>query len=142
MELIIFWAIINALVGAALGSRKNAVGQCIAISILLGPIGWLMAAFCEGDVRKCPFDIGAISPQKGDGRFLLIYRELGATTPTQRPYKQLSKAKRVARETAVRLANGQVVSTPARLEQIGHIEKTAERFGVSPISAIEEWARW
>jgi hypothetical protein len=55
MELILFWAIINALVGAAIGQRKKAVGACVTVSILLGPIGWIISFFIEGDVRKCPF---------------------------------------------------------------------------------------
>jgi hypothetical protein len=80
--------------------------------------------------------------RRDDGRFLLIYRELGETEPTQRPYKDLPKAKRIAKTTAIRLANGDVPVTPAKREQIGHIEKTVERFGVSAIAAIEEWARW
>lgn len=63
MELILFWAIINALVGAAIGQRKNAIGACVAVCILLGPIGWLISIFIEGDVRKCPFCAENIKPQ-------------------------------------------------------------------------------
>jgi hypothetical protein len=62
MEIIVFWAIINALVGAAIGQSKNAVGQCIAICILLGPIGWIIAFVIEGDVRKCPFCAENVQP--------------------------------------------------------------------------------
>src|SRR5437764_8926559 len=63
MEVFIFWAIINAIVGAVIGSRKNAVGTCIVVSILLGPIGWIIGLIMEGNPRKCPFCAEAIKDQ-------------------------------------------------------------------------------
>jgi hypothetical protein len=55
MAIIIIWLCINAIVGAAIGARKNMVGGAIALSIFLGPIGWIIALVSEGDFRKCPF---------------------------------------------------------------------------------------
>jgi integrase len=80
--------------------------------------------------------------RRSGGRYLIQYRELGETKPTQRPYKDLTKAKRVARETAIRLANGQLPVTAAQREQILHIEKVVAPFNASPIAAIEEWATY
>lgn len=77
-----------------------------------------------------------------DGRFKVAYRELGERDRTFRPKIDLGSAKRFARETAVRLANGDKPITSAQREQILHIEKTVEPFGVSTLAAIEEWARW
>lgn len=55
MELFLLWLGINTLVGYAIGQKRNQIGASIAISILLGPIGWLIAVLVKGDVRKCPF---------------------------------------------------------------------------------------
>jgi hypothetical protein len=52
---IIFWIGINSLIGFAIGQKKNAVGGSIALCVILGPIGWLIAALDSGNVRKCPF---------------------------------------------------------------------------------------
>jgi hypothetical protein len=53
--LIIFWLGVNTLIGFTIGQKKNEVGGCIALSIFLGPIGWIVAATMGGNVRKCPF---------------------------------------------------------------------------------------
>lgn len=52
---IFLWLVINAVVGAAIGARKNMVAGAIALAIFLGPIGWIIALVIEGDFRKCPF---------------------------------------------------------------------------------------
>jgi zinc ribbon protein len=52
---IFLWLVINAVVGAAIGARKNMAGGAIALSIFLGPIGWIIALVMEGNFRKCPF---------------------------------------------------------------------------------------
>ncbi len=39
--LVILWIGINAVVGYAIGKSKNAIGESVAVSIVLGPIGWL-----------------------------------------------------------------------------------------------------
>jgi integrase len=78
----------------------------------------------------------------GDGRFQVRYRELGEAGLTKRPRTELAAAKRFAKETAIRLANGQVPITAAQREQILHIEKVVAPFAVSPVAAIEQWAAW
>lgn len=80
--------------------------------------------------------------QYGDGRYWVVYRELGQTETTRRPRLDLGDAKRFARTTAIRLANGELPTTAAQREQILHIEKTVAPFQTSPVAAIEEWARW
>jgi hypothetical protein len=59
----IFWLGINALIGFLIGNSKNAVGQCVFLSILLGPIGWLICALLPGDFRKCPFCAENMKPE-------------------------------------------------------------------------------
>jgi hypothetical protein len=59
----LLWLGINALVGYAIGQRKNEVGAAIAISILLGPIGWLLALVSPGNLRKCPFCAEGVKPE-------------------------------------------------------------------------------
>jgi hypothetical protein len=54
MEWFIFWLIINCVVGYLIGQQKNDVATAIVLSILLGPIGWLIAALSRGNLRKCP----------------------------------------------------------------------------------------
>jgi hypothetical protein len=66
MELIgpvVLWLGINAVVGYAIGKSKNAIGVCVAVSILLGPIGWLIAVIDKGNLRKCPFCAESIKPE-------------------------------------------------------------------------------
>ena len=59
---ITFWVGVNSIVGYVIGQRKNSVGDCIALSIMLGPVGWLIAAISRGNVRKCPFCSEEIKP--------------------------------------------------------------------------------
>jgi hypothetical protein len=49
--LIVFWVIVNTLVGYAIGKRRNDVAGSVILSILLGPIGWLIAAI-SGNLIK------------------------------------------------------------------------------------------
>lgn len=55
MEWFIFWLSLNGLVGYAIGKSKNDVSSGVMLSLLLGPIGWLIALASKGNVRKCPF---------------------------------------------------------------------------------------
>jgi hypothetical protein len=54
-SVVILWIGINALIGYAIGQKKNEVGPCVLVSIFLGPIGWLIAMCMGDDFRKCPF---------------------------------------------------------------------------------------
>jgi len=60
---IIVWLGINALIGYAIGKSKNNVGGSIMLSILLGPIGWLLAVLQKGNLRECPFCAESIKPE-------------------------------------------------------------------------------
>ena len=63
MEWFVFWFIINCIVGYLIGKPKNDVGTAITVSILLGPIGWLIAALSRGNLRKCPNCAEFVNPE-------------------------------------------------------------------------------
>jgi hypothetical protein len=63
MEWIIFWLFVNPIVGYLIGKQKNGIGSSITVSILLGPIGWLIAALTAGNSRKCPFCAEQVKPE-------------------------------------------------------------------------------
>jgi hypothetical protein len=63
MEWFIFWIGINALIGYAIGRQKNEVGAAVAASILLGPIGWILAILSGGHLRKCPHCAELVKPE-------------------------------------------------------------------------------
>ncbi len=63
MEWFIFWLIVNCIVGAAIGQRNNEVVGSIFLSVLLGPIGWLIALLSKGGLRKCPFCAEHVKPE-------------------------------------------------------------------------------
>src|SRR6059058_4177506 len=73
----IFWLIINAIVGAMIGQRNNDVAGSIIVSILLGPIGWLIALLSKGNLRKCPFCAESIKPEAK------VCRHCGRELPAQ-----------------------------------------------------------
>jgi hypothetical protein len=61
--LFILWIGINAVVGFSIGKCKNAVRGSIRISLLLGPIGWLIAVMEKPHLRKCPFCAELVMPE-------------------------------------------------------------------------------
>ena len=63
MEWFVFWLIVNCIVGYLIGKPKNNIGTAITVSILLGPIGWLIAALSKGDLRKCPNCAEFVKPE-------------------------------------------------------------------------------
>jgi hypothetical protein len=83
----IFWLIINAIVGAMIGQRNNDVAGSIIISILLGPIGWLIALLSKGKLRKCPFCAESIKPEAK------VCRHCGRELPAQAQEAIYPKAK-------------------------------------------------
>jgi uncharacterized membrane protein YeaQ/YmgE (transglycosylase-associated protein family) len=64
MEWIVFWLFVNAIVGYLIGKQKKRIGSSITVSILLGPIGWLIAALTAGNFRKCPFCAEQVKPEE------------------------------------------------------------------------------
>jgi len=63
VEWFIFWLIINCVVGFLIGQQKNDVATAIVLSILFGPIGWLIAALSPGNLRKCPHCAELVKPE-------------------------------------------------------------------------------
>ncbi|SRR6266540_979039 len=63
MEWFIFWLIVNCIVGYLIGKERNDVAGAITISILLGPIGWIVALLSKGNLRKCPFCAEHVKPE-------------------------------------------------------------------------------
>jgi hypothetical protein len=63
VEAVILWCGVNAIIGYLIGKAKNEVGGAIVLSILLGPIGWLIAALRRGHLRKCPFCAEQVKPE-------------------------------------------------------------------------------
>lgn len=57
------WVILGALVGAAIGQKKNRVGAGFFFGLILGPIGWLIIAVGPDLAPKgqaCPHCGGAM----------------------------------------------------------------------------------
>jgi hypothetical protein len=63
LGLVIVWVGINGVVGYTIGKSKNDIGDCVLISMLLGPIGWLIAVLDKPNLRKCPFCAESIKPE-------------------------------------------------------------------------------
>ena len=61
--LLILWIGINAVVGYAVGKSKNDIRDSVLVSILLGPIGWLIALIDKANLRKCPFCAELVKPE-------------------------------------------------------------------------------
>lgn len=55
MEWALFWIGVNFLIGYAIGRPKGQAGISAFVCVLLGPIGWIIAALSKGDTRPCPF---------------------------------------------------------------------------------------
>ncbi len=89
MEWILLWLGINAVVGYAIGKSKNAIGECVAISILLGPIGWLIAAVSKENLKKCPFCSESVKPDAKVCRY--CGRDLPAPEPISNQVRDLRR---------------------------------------------------
>lgn len=80
---IAFWIGVNSLVGYWIGARKNCVGAAVALSILLGPIGWILVIFDPGGMRRCPFCAEDVKTEAEVCRF--CQRDLPALGSPRRP---------------------------------------------------------
>src|SRR6266511_6071000 len=79
----IFWIGVNGVVGYAIGKNKNDSGGCVAVSILLGPIGWLISIGSKGNLRECPFCAEHVNPDAKVCRY--CGRDLPAPALAPRP---------------------------------------------------------
>src|SRR6266496_3711323 len=115
MEWFIFWLIINCVVGYLIGQQKNDVATAIVLSILLGPIGWLIAALSSGNLRKCPHCAEFVKPEA------TVCRHCGKELPEFRPIPELPmpKSSNLEREIAlVPLRKGEKIAWAAFLAAI------------------------
>jgi hypothetical protein len=80
MEWIVLWIGVNFLIGYAIGKPKGQAVSSAFICVLLGPIGWIVAAVSKGNVKKCPFCSEDIKPDAKVCRY--CGRELPLPDPT------------------------------------------------------------
>jgi len=55
MGWVLFWIGVNFVVGYFIGKPKGIEIVSGVVSIFLGPIGWIIAAFSTSTVRDCPY---------------------------------------------------------------------------------------
>ena len=60
--LIILWAVIGGIVGSMIGGRKNRYGDGLVLGVLLGPVGWLIAALMDDHRPRCPSCRSVVDP--------------------------------------------------------------------------------
>jgi len=101
VEWFIFWLIINAVVGFLIGQQKNDVATAIVLSILLGPIGWLIAALSSGNLPKCPHCAEFVKPEatvcRHCGKDLPeMIRQIPEAPAPEPPLPKASKGEKIA----------------------------------------------
>jgi hypothetical protein len=78
----------------------------------------------------------------GDGRFAVVYRPAPRSKRVVLPYKLLDKAKRIAQEKAIALANGRSDAADfngADREIYLHAKNIVAPFGIGISAALEQW---
>lgn len=60
---------ISGLIGYLIGKPKGAGGFGFIVSVLLGPIGWLIIAIHGGNLKKCPNCAERVKPEATVCRF-------------------------------------------------------------------------
>jgi hypothetical protein len=107
----VFWIGVNALIGYAIGKSKNNILVCVLASVLLGPIGWLIALVDKGKLRKCPFCAEQIKPEANVcrycGREVILTVALKPAVPLRADHRtipfQLVRSVACARDPAAAL---------------------------------------
>jgi hypothetical protein len=87
---IVVWCGVNAIVGYFIGKRKYVIWASIIVSILFGPIGWLIAALNSGKLRKCPFCAELVKPEA------VVCKHCGHKLPPSQPPLKTTTNKRRA----------------------------------------------
>lgn len=87
---IVVWCGVNAVVGYFIGKRKYVIWASIIVSILFGPLGWLIAALNSGKLRKCPFCAELVKPEA------VVCKHCGHKLPPSQPPLKTTTKKRWA----------------------------------------------
>lgn len=87
---IVFWCGVNAIVGYFIGKRKYVIWASIIVSILFGPIGWLIAALNSGKLRKCPFCAELVKLEA------VVCKHCGHKLPPSQPSLKTTTKRRLA----------------------------------------------
>src|SRR6266536_483013 len=109
MEWFIFWLIINCVVGYLIGQQKNDVATAIVLSILLGPIGWLIAALSRGNLRKCPHCAEFMKPEAK------VCRHCGKELPELQPIPKRPLLEPIEEEPISKSSKGEIITLVAFL---------------------------
>jgi hypothetical protein len=90
MEILLLWALVGGLLGAAIGSTKNRLHGGFWLGLVLGPIGWLLIIVGPDYRPKCPECKGVIVPGAARCKNCGAALQRSAAPPdrrTQRPPK-------------------------------------------------------
>ena len=88
---VVAWIGVNGLMDYAIGKSKNDISGCVVLSVILGPIGWLIALAGKGSLRKCPFCAEQIKPEAQACRY--CGREVTPTAAPKQDVPSVAKTK-------------------------------------------------
>ena len=54
LQVVVVWIIVHGVIGYCIGKRKAQTVLGILVSVLFGPVGWVLAALLPNLQRKCP----------------------------------------------------------------------------------------
>lgn len=72
------WAILGALIGAAIGQRKGRAGAGFFFGVILGPIGWIIIAVGPDLRQKVPASATPPAPAASPGEPQSVAARLGS----------------------------------------------------------------
>jgi zinc-ribbon domain len=139
MEWFIFWLIINCVVGYLIGQQKNDMATAIVLSILLGPIGWLIAGLSKGNLRKCPHCAEFVKPEATVCRHCgkeLPAPALPAAAPVKLPEPPMPKSSKGEKIALAVVLAAIVIGSVIAVLYSGH-EKKPQPNGASSLANLQ-----